>query len=391
MRSLILLALAGVWQLAMGCSGHLADPPVSEAEPLGLQMVRTEAQLKGYPFRALLGFEAETDAVFMKVDGQGGMNSGQQHTGRGSFVIERGSRGVGVKLGSLFSGSEFPGRWVLAGAYFYAERAERLTAVYEVDGVGLASAHVEIPARQWTPVMLDIAAVTDGKRLPIGTLRFGFDAPLAQRVWCDDVLVIDNSQVHVNSGWVIRERGFGFMIEKAGVFREVLRTPEASEQGWVLEEASGLRARFRSRGSAKWCTIYPDGRRIVDGKMSLLGGANSAAIDHHVNPGEVTIAAEYGRVERNSIGDSNNDGYAELSGSYQILAMSPRIELTLSPRGKALYCPVLEVCGLGAGGVLVNMEGRVVESVARLADGRVLVVLPGTLVRPTLVSLRVSQ
>lgn len=391
MRSMILVALAGVWLLLMGCSGRLPDPPVSGAEPLGLQMVRTEAQLKGYPFRSLLGFEAETDAVFVKVDGQGGMDVVQKHTGRGSFVVERGSRGVDVKLRSLFSGSEFPGRWVLAGAYFYAERAERVSAVYEVDGVALTSAHVEIPGRQWTPVLLDIAAVTDGKRLPMGAMRFGFESPLSQRVWCDDVLVIDNSQVHVNSGWVIRERGFGFMIEKPGVFREVLRTPEASEQGWVLEEASGLRARFGSRGSAQWCTIYSDGRRIVDGKMSLLGEANAAAIEHHLNPGEVTIAPEVGRVERNSAGDVNNDGYAELSGSYQVLAASPRIELTLSPRGKALYCPVLEIAGLGAGEVLVNMEGRVVESVARLADGRVLVVLPGTLTRPTLVNLRVSQ
>ncbi|MCY2953723.1 MAG: hypothetical protein NTU53_17350 [Planctomycetota bacterium] len=378
--------------LVGGCSQKAAEPVVSAGEPLGLQMVRTEAQLKKYPFRTLLEFEASTDPVFVKVEGEKGkIDRRRKHTGEGSLIIERGSKAMAVRVDLLFSGSAFPGRWALAGAYFYAERPQRLGAVYEVQGTAVAGVNVQIPGGQWTPVMLDVAAGTEGKQLPIGVLRFVFDGGLGQAVWCDDVLVMDNTQVVVDSGWVIRERGFEFVVEKAGVFTVAMKTPEASDQGWRLEEAGAVRARFASKGKEKSCTIYSDGRRIVDGKMTLLGGANAAAIEHHPNPGQVSIATEMGRVDRNSAEDLNNDGYSELTGAYQIVAAAPRIELTLAPQAKPLYCPVLEISGLPAGNVLVNMEGRVVETTARLANARLLVVLPGTLTRPTLVSLRVSQ
>jgi hypothetical protein len=392
MTRLIWLVLVSFGMWLIGCAQRAAEPAVSEGEPLGLQMVRTEAQLKKYPFRTLLEFEASTDPVFVKVEGQKGkIDRRRKHTGEGSLIIERGSKAMAVNVGLLFSGSAFPGRWALAGAYFYAERPQRLAAVYEVQGTAVASVNVQIPGGQWTPVMLDVAAGTEGKNLPIGVLRFVFDGGLGQAMWCDDVLVMDNAQVVVDSGWVIKERGFEFVVEKAGVFKVAMKTPEATDQGWALEEAGTIRARFASKGRENSCTIYSDGRRIVDGKMTLLGAANAGAIEHHLNPGQVKIASEIGRVDRNSPGDPNNDGYSELTGAYQIVAAAPRIELTLSPQAKPLYCPVLEISGLPAGNVFVNMEGRPVETTARLANGRLLVVLPGTLTRPTLVSLRVSQ
>jgi len=384
------IALLCIVPLFASCTQRPPDPPLQAGEPLGLQMLRTEAQLQKYPFRILLEFEAPTDPVFVRVqDASPRLDPSRKHTGSSSLLLDPGSTSMTVRLPSLFSGSTFPGRWTLAGAYFFAARPQRLTAAYEVDGQPLASITAQLPANQWTPVLLDVAAAADGKPAPIGLLRFSFPAPLTQPLFCDDVIVLDNSQTLVDAPWIIRERGFQFTIDQPPSPRITLQAPEAATHGWNLQEANQLRARFASNGNEKSRTFYSDGRQILDG--ALVASPDPAAADHHAHPGLVTIAPEMGRLDRNSPGDANNDGYNEILGSYQIIAAAPRIELTIAPGSKPLDCPVLEFAGLPEGKALVNMEGRLVEKTARASNGRLLVILPGILQRSTLVSLRMTQ
>jgi hypothetical protein len=112
----------------------------------------------------------------------------------------------------------------------------------------------------------------------------------------------------------------------------------------------------------------------------------------HAAPAEVTIAAEsMGRVNRSTAGDADNDGYNESRGAYQIVARGERIEMTLTPRAAApLSRPVLEIAGLPPGAIRVTMEGRLVAGASRLPNGDVLIELPGEIVRPVLVNIRVQ-
>ncbi|HEX2973809.1 MAG TPA: hypothetical protein VHP11_15865 [Tepidisphaeraceae bacterium] len=387
-----------VFMLAVvGCAQRSSGPAVQGGEPLSLQMLRTEAELRKYPFRTLLEFEAATDPVFVRLEGASPkLDSSRSHTGTSSLLLERGGKSMVVRLPSLFT-TAFPGRWALAGAYFYASQPQQLTAEYVVENAVQASISVKLPANQWTPVLLDVAAVADGKNAPTGVLRFTFGGGVASPLWCDDVLVMDNTQVHVDSrssapgGWLVKERGFQFTVDCPNQFAMAMQTPEASAQGWVLEEANEIRLRFASANKGKSCIVYSNGLQLLDGKATVLGAATPAILQQHASPAEITIAPEMGRLVRNAPGDANNDGYDELTGTYPIMAAAARMELTITPQTAGLTGPILEISKLPAGKVVANMEGRPIERIVRLEDGRVLLGIPGTLTRATMISLRVAQ
>ncbi|MGE5610045.1 MAG: hypothetical protein ACM359_12390, partial [Bacillota bacterium] len=363
LRHFVLALLVPTLTLA-GCARRSANPPVAAGEPLSLQMLRTEAQLRKYPFRTLLEFEAATDPVFVRIDGIAPkLDQTRCHTGTSSLLLGRGTKSMIVRLPSLFT-TDFPGRWALTGAYFYAPEPQQLTADYVVGNTPLTSITVKLPANQWTPVLLDVASVADGKNAPTGLLRFTFSNALATPLWCDDVLVMDNSETLVdsrssNGGWLVRERGFQVTLEHPNLFNFSLQTPEATPQGWVLQEANDIRACFTSAGKDKSRIIYSNGLQLLDGKpMPLSPSLGGAFLQQHAAPAEITIAPEMGRLVRNSAGDSNNDGYCELTGTYQILAAAARLELTITPQTPTLTQPVLEIAKLPAGQILAHMEGR---------------------------------
>jgi hypothetical protein len=398
MRTITILAAVFVWSGLAGCARTGGpEPEISAGEPVGLQMLRTEAQLQKYPFRTILEFEAPTDPVFVRMEGTAPrMDSSLHHTGENSLRLSEGCRSLVVRLPSLFSGSVFPGRWALAGAYFFATRPQRLSASYEVEGKALTSITVELPAGKWTPVLLDVASVCDGKDLPIGVLKFDFPTSLSSPLWCDDVVVIENTQTHIESagpdGWTIRERGFQYALERSGMYKVAIPTPEASGQGWVLGECNALRACFIMPGRSSLRVIYCDGMQIIDGRaVSLDPALSPRLVDQHENPARIEVAAELGRVDRNTSGDANNDGYAEATGTYQLVAAGPRMNLTITPQTPSLAQPVLEIANLPEGKLLVNMEGRAVDKIIRLPSGHTLIALPGTLTRPTQINIRVSQ
>jgi hypothetical protein len=108
------------------------------------------------------------------------------------------------------------------------------------------------------------------------------------------------------------------------------------------------------------------------------------------SPGRIEIAEEFGRVDRNTAGDRNNDGFNEARGAYQINATGARLELTLAPADAALVYPVLEVRGMPAGDAVVTVEGRIIDQVVRLDDGTVLIEIPARLDRPSGVGVKVQ-
>ncbi|HEV8606345.1 MAG TPA: hypothetical protein VGQ99_13315 [Tepidisphaeraceae bacterium] len=393
------LWLAAVLIVSLGCAAQRPEPPpLRGGEPLGLQMVRTEAQLKKYPFRILQEFEQPVDLAFVQVEGPAAQISATRgHTGTSSALLERETRSATIRLPSLLSGVRWPGQWTLVGAYFFAAKPQRMRAVYEVDGRAILNYAVQIPANQWTPLLLDISAIEGPNASKVGLLRLGFGDGLEQPVWCDDVLLMNNETEVVerkkNVGWYIEERGFKYIIHLSNS-TVTLKTPEASDHGWTLVEANEIRARFSSPGPEKQRVIYADGKQYIDGVLKPLGVKPSIVVDlaaGHDVPGRLRMGEEFGRLNRNSAGDQNNDGYDESRGSYQIIATGPRLEFTLSPRSGPLIRPVVEIAGLPAGPVSVTMDGRWVERIVRLENGNVLIELPGEVAFPVTVNVKVGQ
>src|SRR3954470_584534 len=108
-----------------GCAQRPEPPPLRTAEPLGLVAVRTEAQLKKYPFRILQQFEHPVDLAFVIVEGPAALLSADRgHTGQSSAILNKETASATIKLPSLLSGVRWPGQWTLVGAYFYVEKPQ---------------------------------------------------------------------------------------------------------------------------------------------------------------------------------------------------------------------------------------------------------------------------
>ena len=390
---------------AAGTRPTAPEPPAVNGTPLGLQMAATSAQMKQYPFRTLAPFEHAVDLAFLRVDGPvPAIDPEREHTGGSSLLLKPGTRGVSVRLSSLLSGVTWPGQWTLMGAYVHCAQAQRLRASYEIEGISMVDYDLEVPAGQWTPVVLDISTLTGEAARRIGSLRLTFPAGTAQPVWMDDVVLINNERGIVTDGneqpspsaWRISERGFNFTIERRGGFRELLPMAQSTAGGWSLAEANELRARFTSKGPVKQRVMYSDGRQYIDGRYEPLGGRIEAVdrgIDRqHAQPAEVQVRTPGARVNRTHPGDANNDGYAELRGAYQLIGSGARLEFVLLPRDQTpVMTPVVEIAGLPQGEVFAQADGTLIERVARLENGDVLLQLPGRIDRTVTVNVRIRQ
>jgi hypothetical protein len=331
------------------------------------------------------------------VDPAAQLSADRAHTGRSSAILNKETGSATIKLPSLLSSVKWPGQWTLVGAYFFVEKPQKMRAIYEIDGKAILNYAVEIPANAWTPLLLDISGIEGPAAAKVGLLRFLFPDGLKQPVWCDDVVIMNNSgqviEAKKNAAWSLEEKGFKYIIRTSNTTM-TLKTPEAAEHGWTLEEANQIRARFRSDGAQKLRVIYSDGRQFIDGVLTPLGIKPSVVVDiqtYHDYPARLEIQEEFGRQNRNSPGDKNNDGYDETNGAYQIIAAGPRVEFTLSPRSGLLVRPIVEISSLPAGPVSVTMDGRWVEKVVRLDNGHVLIELPGESAFPVTVMVKAGQ
>jgi hypothetical protein len=195
-------------------------------------------------------------------------------------------------------------------------------------------------------------------------------------------------------GWSIQERGLSYIGERPGKFNFKLLTADASRSGWKIEEANPIRARFTSTGSTKNLTVYSDGRSYKDGVFEPVSAQvrdDPGCTEPNTSPPAIEVNPELGRVNRNTAGDANNDGYNETRGAHQLVASGARMEMTIIPHTSFATRPVFEIAGLPEGNVLVTIEGRLVEQPGvRLPDGSLLIELPVRIDRPTSVNLRLQ-
>jgi hypothetical protein len=387
-------------------SGPAPVPPPLKTEPIGVQMTRAESRLAGMPFRVLLDFERPTDTAFLAPHGGTVQTSPDAaHTGQASLKLDAGSA-TDVKLHSLLSGStSFPGTWTFAGAYFRRASADqppaRVTLAYRAPGADQPTLHrtLEVTdAQHWTPVFLDLTPLTANGSTDVGQLAIRVEGG---PVYCDDVLVLNNFRefqlpppsAEPGVGWTIRQVGSDISIERLGRFHITCKTPEADPDGWTVDEANDLRVRLSSVTGHHW-TIYLEGRQYLDGEFSSLVAMMGKAVEYyaeqHVSPAELVVPEEFGRLDRDTPGDRNNDGYNEQRGSYELIAKGTRFEVAIRPHAIPLVRPVLEITGLAAGDALITVEGHLIEEYTRLPSGTLLVELPLALRRATTVNITVK-
>ena len=112
--------------------------------------------------------------------------------------------------------------------------------------------------------------------------------------------------------------------------------------------------------------------------------------EQHASPAELVVPEEFGRLDRDTPGDRNNDGYNEQRGAYELAAHGTRFEVAIRPHAIPLVRPVLEITGLAPGDALITVEGHLIEEYTRLPNGTLLVELPLALRRPTTVNITVK-
>ena len=382
----MLLLLLCATPLCTGCRGGGAAAPVlATDEPIGVQMMRVEPHLKGQRFNTLLGFESASDTVFVTASG-GRAARDAQHAHTGRHALRSDAKEIRVKVPSLLPGSAFTGKWTLLGGYVFAPDGAQVT---------LAQRTIIVPPRRWTPVFMDVTSATEAPAL---VMRVQSSSP----VWVDDLMLVDNAQdlfvaddpdASFDGPWTIRRKGLYYAIDSPGRFTTKVLTAEAGgPAGWTAVETRRARARFESSGAQRALTIYPDGRAYWDGSYRPLSAAaaEAAYAQQHAAPARVAVAEEFGRADRDTPGDADNDGYNESRGAYMIRATGPRMEISFAPRTPMVLRPAFEIAGMPPGKAVVTIEGRLVHEHERLDDGTLLIDIPARVNRATTISVKVQ-
>jgi hypothetical protein len=401
----VLLLWASGAIFLFGCGSGRATVPdalvdgVSPGERLArmptLQVARVDPSLAGQRYSVLLNFEIDADDAFVQAnDGQVSVDTSHAMTGTSSLRIAPQTRSLTLKLGALLSGRAFPADWTLLGASFYAEKPAELKATLTLADGRTLTREQPLEPGQWSAAWVDISALPRDARAP-QTLTY--ELRTRGDLWMDDLLMTENEQWFVGASsqsepWSVHRRGYSVVVESPQAFRVTLDTAQAKPGGWSIEEISPLRVVLSSQGTQKRLVIYPDGRSYWDGGYRPLSPqSRSEPTAQDETPAALSVPEAMGRVNRRSDGDENNDGYNESLGAYQLSAIGPRIDVTISPRSAPLIRPVLEIAGLPQEGrILVTVEGRLVETAGRTPRGHVLVPLPFRIDRTTTVNVRVG-
>ncbi len=348
----------------------------------------------------LLNFETPLDMQFVTAEPASSIaaDASAAREGSHSLFISPATRSITIKLPTLVEGRPFPADWTLLGGYFYSDAAAYIAVSYDVAGRRVIARTVGIGAGAWMPVLLDLTS-TGALPAEIGTLRFEFTPSPGHAIRCDDVVLIDNHDTIIDTAsddsgvapWSVKRAGLSYVITRPAQYSCTLVTADAQQGGWTIGDANPARVQFVSRGKPSMLTIYPDGRTYCDGAFRSMSPSLADAADQKAqndSPAEISLPPEQGRINRTTAGDTNNDGYSESLGSYQLVAAGPRLEFTISPRTPVLSRPVIEIANLPPGEVRVTMEGRLIDGARRLGNGNLLIELPARIERPTLVNVR---
>lgn len=412
-----ILLLAVLCLSFTACTSLPVTTEVPDSSPLSASEAPLPAHIR--LTSSLLDFESSADSIFVRFDhGTPALSNESLAGGHGSLAVDGMASKIDIKFSSLISGRSFPAGWTLLGGHLWTNWAlDARVVLLNGRGKELASRFIHVPANQWTTCMVDLSedVVVDSTQI----LRFELiNRSSGCIVRLDNIELIDNQQILVDTlptdtspakgdaavrpspstsdpsfnGWILVRKGYQLLLASPERFHTKLITAEGSAQGWQPLEAGSMRVLFRQVQTNALLCIYRDGRQYQQGELSLLT-RDPAAEDlqaEHRSPASISIPEEQGRLDRRTPGDANNDGYNEQRGAYQIVAREVRLNLQITPRTARLVRPVLEISGLPAGDVLVTSEGMLISQTQRLPDGRLLVMLPLTLERPTKISLRLK-
>jgi len=367
-----------------GSTANRATGSAGSGVSISAQLKQRDDVLIGQRFRNLVDFEMPDDAVFVSPNA---IRSQTAHTGAGAMRTADG--GVEIYLSKLLSGQSRVGEWTLAGVYCRADADGPVT-------VELASSDNRVLARQvrsvvaggWVFCGVDLTALPVDSDLSNTTLRL----TALSSASIDDVLLVNNRRVLVDStgamGWRVEQAGFQTRVNAPGRFAYDV----VGDAGLSVVEANAVRVRAdRAPDDPQGIVLYADGRLIEGARVRVL----SADIDADAvraadaSPGEIIVDEASGRVDRTTPGDANNDGYNERDGTYHVAATASRVSFELTPGGTGVVNPVIHIHGMKSGKITVMVEGVLFDTVARLPDESVLVMLPVTLQRATRVSVKV--
>jgi len=383
------VGLAGVSLLA-GCPGA-GRVPNSTHPSLGAQLKQQDDQLVGQRFRTLLDFETGADAVFIVTPGRHSLNP---HTGGGAFEsapTQSADTALQVKIDSLLFGTKLPGNWTLLGTYVRPQSDTTLTTMLVADGQVVAQNQRNAYAGEWVFAAVELTDEAAAPKISgAAELRLAIESD-GKPITIDDVLLVDNHKTLVerpggmSPAWELKRCGFSVTLTSDRGATRAARIGGTLKDTWTIDEANPLRVRLHG---AHRQTLYADGREITDGVMTAAPDEPARAA--HTSPGDLTVDEANGRVDQSTDGDEQNDGYNEVQCAYQIITRTPRLTLQIAPHGAPVVSPVLEIKGLPEGKVSAMVEGRLIETIARLPDGTALVLLPLTLNRATTVTVKVE-
>ena len=435
---LTLLLWAGT-MLPVGCT---AGPPRagSAGGTYASRLAQINSELKGQRYRTLLNFENGSDTVFVQGDSPLQITPGG-HGGGSALAVPGGSGRLSVNITSLLYGKPLGDTWTLLGAYFRSPAVADVSLVLEADGLVLRKSRATLPGGVWTFAAIDLAAdpavenrlsaareirliieptrpqlAVDGVDAGLNGGRGGGGGDSGGRVGragggngsggggallLDDVLLSNNTTLLVNTasadsldGWAVVRRGGGYLIVAPGRFNMQLPDAASDANGWTLIEANPLRARFHApRGATGDLTVFVDGRSMWDGRFRSLAPSGSPVerlAAEHETPAEFRTDEATARLERNTPGDANNDGYNEHLGAYTLVALGSRVEFTIVPRTPSLTWPIVQIRDLPPGQVRATIEGKLIDTHTRLPDGTLLLKLPVRIDQPARVQVTIE-
>ncbi|MFT3784672.1 MAG: hypothetical protein QM770_00710 [Tepidisphaeraceae bacterium] len=400
--------LASIALAASGCAvGSSANLAQHTPSPTATKRPRPVVGLVDVKLSRLLDFESTGDMVF--VQNRVGStiqrdSSGDASHGVASLRVVRGTDGATFRLKSLLQGRAFPGTWNLIGLQARTANGDaKLRLSLRRNGVDISSRVVPITSQSWDWAWLETGALKTPSPQP-STDAIELVAALdgsPSTLLIDGVALGDNARRyssardgdHPEPGLQLTLDGLRWTVDSPGVFGATVPSPESGIDGYLRQSQDPWRVVFATR-DGRTLVIDRTGRAYAQGKFRPLRANDpdaDAIVAQHDRPGRIDIDLDYGRIERTSSGDADNDGYDESRGTYRLAATGPRLVLTIAPAagGPALVSPTLEIRNLPAGDLVVNVEGKLIDDWIRLDDGSVLVRLPLQIDRATRVDVRV--
>ena len=107
--------------------------------------------------------------------------------------------------------------------------------------------------------------------------------------------------------------------------------------------------------------------------LTVPGDEAKAVCQGYLKPGQLKLALAADGVF--APGDLDRYGFDESQGCYVLGARAGNCRFTIQPTAAGVRNPVFRVIGKWDGPVTVNVEGRLLGEVVRLADGSALFVI----------------